>query len=443
MAARKKACLARGGKMAGWRCTVPARRRLGEERDWDDSFTISVRGDDGGLRKLLTYIRDNAHIGHSFMVVVVDPDDRERRKSFTKAKVLARAHREMARTGLSAEELLLRAMEESATFKPEWPDTAEKDKAFVILWADGRGICAFRHKRDAQAFALKKSNDVVWVHYESPVRKVGQTGHRKNVRLRVANSYEPKQEDRLDGSNMHASGAGTLHQRTVLNRDGNPTISAETSAALGEFLPIGEEREADADGVACGVFLPVPYNLARLFPDKGEHDKSVPHYTLLFAGNLTVAEYAKLVQAVQAVGRAYEPFTLTMSGYHEFTNNDGQTIPHMGALQNLGRLHAALRVTAEVEDIPIAHTYGPEEDSRPYADQFKTHATLDYIDKGEPPYSGPKPTGSWTVTELEVWGHEKYRVPLGRTKADQPAEEAITELDYTVRELGLDEEQRR
>lgn len=388
--------------------------------------------------------------------------------TFTFAEVRARARQEMARTGLSAEELLLRAAraaeerfrarekanstrrkkggkenmiittEESTTFKLEWPDTAEDDKAFVLLWADGRGICAFRHKKDAKAFASKKSNDVVWVHYESPVRKMGRTGHRKNVRLRVANSYEPKQEDRLDGSNMHASGAGTLHQRIVLNRDGNPTISAETETALGEFLP--EEREVNADGTfSCGVFLPVPYNLARSFPDKGEHDSSVPHYTLLFAGDLSVADYQKLVEVVQTVARAYEPFTLTMAGYHEFTNNDGQTIPHMGALQNLGRLHAALRVAAEVEDIPIAHSYGPEEDSRPYADQFKTHATLDYIDKGKPAYSGPKPTGSWRVTELEVWGHGKYRILLGRTKADQPAEEPVTALEHAMEVLELTE----
>jgi len=52
-----------------------------EEKEWDTSFKVSVRGDEGGLRKLLEYIRDTAGVGHSFEVVV-DPDDRQYRKRF-------------------------------------------------------------------------------------------------------------------------------------------------------------------------------------------------------------------------------------------------------------------------------------------------------------------------------------------------------------------------
>lgn len=207
---------------------------------------------------------------------------------------------------------------------------------------------------------------------------------------------------------------------------------------------MSEEREADADGnMTCGVFLPVPYNLARLFPDKGEEDDSVPHYTLLFAGVLSAEDYANLVEVVQRVARGYEPFTMTMKHYSEFVNNDGQTIPHMGAMPNLGGLHADLRMAAEAADIPIAHSYGPEEDKkRSYAEQFKTHATLAYVDADELPYKGPKPTGSWKVTELEVWGHEKYLALLGKTTADQPTGERsmpVTDLDRTMEALELGE----
>jgi len=197
----------------------------------------------------------------------------------------------------------------------------------------------------------------------------------------------------------------------------------ESESALAE-LPerVTEEAELGADGnTTCGVFIPVPFNLARLFPDKSEHDDSVPHYTLLFAGDLSPDQYSVLMEVVRIVAREYEPFAMTMTGYHEFVNVDGQTIAHMGATPNLGVLHADLRRAAERAGLPIAHTYGPGEDDRPYADQFKTHATLAYVDEGEPPYDGPKPTGTWRVTELEVWGHEKYRVPLGKTTADQPA----------------------
>lgn len=53
-----------------------------ESKEWDDRFTIAVRGDDGELRKLLAYIRDTAGIGHSFGVVV-DPDNSDHRKHFS------------------------------------------------------------------------------------------------------------------------------------------------------------------------------------------------------------------------------------------------------------------------------------------------------------------------------------------------------------------------
>lgn len=52
-----------------------------ESKEWDERLTVSVRGDDGGLRKLLAHIRDTAGIGHSFEVVV-DPDNSEYRKRF-------------------------------------------------------------------------------------------------------------------------------------------------------------------------------------------------------------------------------------------------------------------------------------------------------------------------------------------------------------------------
>lgn len=51
------------------------------EGEWDETFTVSVRGDEGGLRKLLTYIRETAGIGHSFEVVV-DPENSDYRKRF-------------------------------------------------------------------------------------------------------------------------------------------------------------------------------------------------------------------------------------------------------------------------------------------------------------------------------------------------------------------------
>ena len=45
------------------------------------TITITCRDDDNTLEELLNYIKMNGNMGHSFDIVV-DPDDKERRKSF-------------------------------------------------------------------------------------------------------------------------------------------------------------------------------------------------------------------------------------------------------------------------------------------------------------------------------------------------------------------------
>lgn len=197
-----------------------------------------------------------------------------------------------------------------------------------------------------------------------------------------------------------------------------------------------EEREVNPDGtISCGVFVPLPFNLARQFPNKDHEDDSVPHITLLYIGDVDPADYERVVSAVTRVARHWTPFRMEMLTYGEFHNPKGQLIPHMkpraaglrtslldfrGFENPLGVLHQDLKQAVERLNVPVAHTYGPEGDpNRPDWANFKAHATLDYL-PGDATYDGPKPTGSWRVTEIECWGHEKYRIPLGAKVADQP-----------------------
>ena len=62
-----------------------------------------------------------------------------------------------------------------------WPDVAEPGKGFCFHWADGRAVCAFRKKEDAQRWldADPGGRDVVHAWYGEPV--YGKT------RFRVAN----------------------------------------------------------------------------------------------------------------------------------------------------------------------------------------------------------------------------------------------------------------
>lgn len=185
--------------------------------------------------------------------------------------------------------------------------------------------------------------------------------------------------------------------------------------------------EKDKDGkITAGVFLPIPKAIARHFPNKAHEDDSAPHITLLFVGDITAEQQKKLVYRVKKVMRYVKPFRVDMGEYGEFHNAKGQKIPHMKPTathpHGLAALHVALWRAAEDAGIPIAHNYahayGDQPPGKADATAFKSHATLDYLD-GDGDYTGPKPTGSWDVDEVEVWGHDKVKIPLGGSVTEE------------------------
>lgn len=202
---------------------------------------------------------------------------------------------------------------------------------------------------------------------------------------------------------------------------------------------VTERTEVDAKTgkVTAGVFIPLPYNLAKQFPPKPkEEDDSAPHVTLLYIGDVTPEEMTKVVSAVREVAKDWPPFRMDVSTYGEFKNDKEQTIPHMAPAatirvkgpqgvyyRTLGELHADLFAAVEGCGVKIAHKYGHTKASPSFAkraETFKSHTTLAYQNKGDGPYTGPKPTGSFQVNDIEVWGWEVYKIPLGNTTADQP-----------------------
>ncbi len=182
--------------------------------------------------------------------------------------------------------------------------------------------------------------------------------------------------------------------------------------------------EVDKDGnITAGVFIPIPAPIAKQFPDKSAMDDSPPHVTLLFVGDITAEQQSKLVNRVRSVLAYVKPFRMDMTDYGEFTNAEGQKIPHMSPTAThpfgLNALHALLWRAVEDAGIPVGHRYGAYDSGKPDAAAFKSHATLAYLGKDEE-YDGPRPTGSWNVTSLEVWGHDKVKIPLGtRLKLDE------------------------
>ena len=191
--------------------------------------------------------------------------------------------------------------------------------------------------------------------------------------------------------------------------------------------PLDEEATGDrADSKHCGVFIPLPYSIAKDFPDKRHEDSSVPHYTILYVGDMSPKSYKTLCKLVCQFAQKIKPFECDTYAYGEFLNPEGKKIPHMrpsaGCATKMALVHAALRRYLEMNGMgsAIKHNYGTMDSPLvPYEIKFKPHATLDYVAPAMP-YMGPRPTGTWRVTELECWGYERYSAPLGQTKAQQP-----------------------
>jgi 2'-5' RNA ligase len=147
---------------------------------------------------------------------------------------------------------------------------------------------------------------------------------------------------------------------------------------------------------------------------------------VLYVGACSPDEFRILCNVVRDLARKLRPFQIDLSNYGEFTSTKGMKIAHMkpsllGQIR-LAALHGLIRRALEQfgKEIQVKHTYGVKDKSGDsYEAKFLAHATLAYLPP-DAPYVGPKPTGSWTVNEIECWGHEKIRVPLGKLKVEQP-----------------------
>jgi len=166
--------------------------------------------------------------------------------------------------------------------------------------------------------------------------------------------------------------------------------------SINRFVEEAQKREV-------GVFIPIPSEAAAQFPSKDDEDKSPPHITVLYAGDLSDAETQVFTALVRAIAHAFAAFPIEMTDYGEFVNDKGQTIAHMiPRSSSLELLHRAIRSSCEDARLPIEHKPG-----------FKSHATLAYVEKGKR-YNGPRPTAKWTAREIEVWdGDDHVSIPLG------------------------------
>ncbi len=103
----------------------------------------------------------------------------------------ARAMFALLRKSMNLKESTLRlsAEQRDATFAQRLrdltgPDMAEDGKCYAVVWADGRGVVAYRNRADAVRFVEQGDRDVVSVRYRDAARESGRS-------LIVRNSFSP------------------------------------------------------------------------------------------------------------------------------------------------------------------------------------------------------------------------------------------------------------
>ena len=160
--------------------------------------------------------------------------------------------------------------------------------------------------------------------------------------------------------------------------------------------------------MSVGLFLPLPEKLASKFPSLGDHDTSPPHATLLYFGDAPEDRERFLAVIRSHLSQWPGKITATLRGLRHFDNADATVA------------YDSVRFDADVAGLRsslIAHLSDngfPSTDRSPV--HYFPHVTLAYL----PPnsvgaYGGPVPEGSWTFSDVEVWGLEDDPVvlPLG------------------------------
>lgn len=151
-------------------------------------------------------------------------------------------------------------------------------------------------------------------------------------------------------------------------------------------------------GESVGIFVTIPSNLAKQFPDDGkeEEDSSPPHITVLFVGDMPLQLEDKLKKTVKSVCDQFKPFVAKIAKPRKFVNDKNQTIIHSPIKsKKLHKFHDELKKQLLKNQIPVDSKF-PE---------YKPHITIEYIEKGEnPKYDDIVPEGEWQIDSVWIWG---------------------------------------
>lgn len=149
-----------------------------------------------------------------------------------------------------------------------------------------------------------------------------------------------------------------------------------------------------------GIFVKLPSELGSKFKRKSE-DPSPPHTTVLYLGDQSPKDEDSIVAAAYEAAKKTKPFNIKIGGLGYFEHEDqDETVAFVKVESDgLRKLRSLLSRIMKVHDVEWENKWG----------SYKPHVTLDYLEYDEE-WEGKVPSGSWSCTELEVWGFDKKHI---------------------------------
>lgn len=175
------------------------------------------------------------------------------------------------------------------------------------------------------------------------------------------------------------------------------------------FVQATSEGKTTGNRSRVGLFVPLPADLADLFPPLGENDTSPSHVTLLYVGEVTQDREEEFLEILRRVlSKEPGPVRAWLNGVDKFLHpGAGREVFYAPVRfsRDFGMVRDRLTLELQTAGFEIKNSF-------PLA--FTPHVTLGYVDGFDNRYVGDAPEGAWEFNSVQVWGLPSVEdIPLG------------------------------
>lgn len=182
---------------------------------------------------------------------------------------------------------------------------------------------------------------------------------------------------------------------------------AEVAAASSDRHASAEDGKKTGDRTGVGFFIPLSKDLGKQFPDLGDEDRSDPHTTFLYVGEVPKDREDEFIEISQnVVSEMWGPVQGHLYGPDYFLHpakDRRVAVMRVRFDRDLAGLRWKLRDALVGAGFQV-------DDSFPLI--YQPHVTLGYLSGLAAEYDGEIPKGDWSFDSIEVWGLPKVHEVL-------------------------------